>query len=204
MQSPSIKTVLFDFGGVLIDWDPRYLYRKIFDTEEEVAFFLEKVCPFAWHHTLDQGRSYADAMDERIALFPDYAEQISVYRSRWGEMFSGAIQESVDILKEIQMRDFPVYGLTNWPGETFSEALETFPFLLDLKGIVVSGYEKIGKPNPEIYQLVIDRHGVTPSETVFIDDRQENIEAAEALGFKGCLFTSPEQLRTDLVALKVL
>lgn len=198
------KTIIFDFGGVLINWDPRNLYRKIFDNEEEMEWFLEHICTMDWNLKQDEGRPFADAVKLLQKEHANYAAHIDAYHTRWPEMLNGEITGSVEILKELQEKGYTVYGLTNWSAETFPLAFEQFVFLQTLHGIVVSGDEKLVKPNPAIFNLLLKRYNLMAEECVFIDDNAHNIESARALGFNAIHFSSPQHLRQELIKLNVL
>jgi 2-haloacid dehalogenase len=194
-----IDTIIFDLGGVLIDWNPRYLYRKIFNTEAEVSWFLQNICTSEWNDQQDAGRSFAEATRELIAKHPEYESAIAAWYDRWQETISGPIDGTVNILKDIKdSKQFRLYALTNWSAETFPWALENFPFLHWFEGIVVSGVEKCRKPLPQFFHILFDRYDVDPSRAVFIDDNMANIAGAEALGLNTIPFKSPEQLHREL------
>ncbi|WP_407047886.1 HAD family hydrolase [Methyloraptor flagellatus] len=192
--------VVFDLGNVLIRWDPRFLYRKLFADEAEMERFLAEVCHHDWNWQQDRGRTWAEAIAEAIGRHPRYEAEIRAYRDRWDEMIPGLIDGTVALLEELDARGVPLYALTNWSAETFVLAREKFGFLGRFRDIVVSGDEKLAKPEPEIYQVLIDRIGAAPERLFFIDDRPDNIEAAHRLGIAGHLFVDPERLRADLVA----
>lgn len=194
-----ITTIIFDLGGVLIDWNPRYLYRKIFDKEAEVDWFLENICTSDWNDQQDAGRSFEAATRELIERHPEYEAAITAWYGRWKETIGGPIEGTVNILREIRDRqEFKLYALTNWSAETFPWALENFDFLHWFEGIVVSGIEKCRKPLPEFFHILFDRYGIEPSQAIFIDDNLKNIEGARALGLNTISFTSPEQLSREL------
>lgn len=194
-----IDTIIFDLGGVLIDWNPRYLYRKIFDTEEEVTWFLENVCTSEWNDHQDAGRSFQEATDELVARFPDHEAPIRAWYDRWQETIPGPVHETVEILKHFKENPtHRLYALTNWSAETFPWALNTFDFLHWFEGIVVSGVEKTRKPYPEFYRILFDRYYIDPSKALFIDDNIKNIEGGKAVGLNTIHFQSPRQLREDL------
>lgn len=198
------KTVVFDLGGVLIDHDPRYLYRKILPDEAAVDHFLENICDHEWNERQDAGRSLVEATAERVALFPDKRELIEAYYGRWEEMLNGAIAGTVQIFEELRNKGKPVYGLSNFSAETYVTARNHFDFLDWFEGIVVSGDEGLIKPDPQIYNLLMDRHGLKASDLVFIDDREKNIQAAEDLGIHGIHFKTSDGLRVELEKLNVL
>lgn len=192
--------VVFDLGMVLIEWDPRHLYRKVFADEARMEWFLAEVCSPAWNLEQDKGRTWNEAVAEAIARQPAWEHEIRLYRSRWGEMVPGAIAGSVGVLGELNARGVPLYAITNWNGETFRETRERFPFLSLFRDIVVSGDEKLLKPEPAIFRLLAKRSGIELRQSIFIDDSLKNVKGAEAVGMKGHHFTSPEALRLALAA----
>ena len=199
-----IKTVIFDLGGVLIDWEPRRLFKKIFDNEEEMEFFLNNVCTPDWNVQQDGGRTLKEATETKIAEFPKYETQIRAFYGRWEEMLGGAIHGTVDILQKVRDADhLRLYALTNWSAETFPVALRDYDFLQWFEGILVSGDEKMIKPQPEIYNLILERYDIEASSAVFIDDSLKNITGCEACGINGIHFKSPKQLAKDLAAMGV-
>ena len=201
----NIKTIIFDLGGVLIDWSPEYLYLDIFEGDRvKMNAFFEQVCTMDWNENQDAGYPLSKATEDRIALFPEYETLIKIYYGRWEEMLGEAITGSVQILKKlINDPKFRVVALTNWSAETFPVALKRFDFLHWFEGIVVSGTEKTRKPYPEIYQITLDRFNIAPSETLFIDDNLRNIKGAEATGINGIHFSTPEKLIIDLNNFKI-
>ena len=194
-----IKAVVFDLGAVLIDWNPRYVYRDLFPSEDALEHFMTQIITSEWNHQMDLGKPFADCIRELAALHPDYASQINLYRSRWADMLGGPIHESVDILMELKARGVPLYALTNWSAETWPEAVQIFPFLRLFDGRIVSGEVKLAKPDPAIYKLLIDTYQLNPRETLFIDDKRENVQTAWDLGFNAVQFLSPYQLEQDLL-----
>ena len=200
-----IETVIFDLGKVLIDWEPRRLFRKIFDDEEEMEYFLNNICTPDWNVQQDKGRLIADANQLLIAQFPKYKDQIEAFYGRWEEMLGGPIQPTVDILKElVDAKKQRIYALTNWSAETFPVAIRDYDFLQWFEGILVSGDEKLIKPDLAIYDLVCKRYNIDPTTAVFIDDSLKNIKGCEAYGMKGIHFKSGDQLRKELESLGVL
>jgi 2-haloacid dehalogenase len=204
MPDTTITTVVFDLGGVLIDWDPRHLYRQLFSDPQEMEVFLRDVVSPDWNAQQDSGRTWAEATAELLAKHPDQEEMIRLYSERWAEMLAGPIGGTVDILREIRDRGLHVYALTNWSAETFPRARPMFPFLEWFEGIVVSGDERIKKPDPQIWHRLIERYAIDPSRSVYIDDMPHNATVAAELGFHAIRFESPEQLRARLVGLGVL
>lgn len=200
-----VKTIIFDLGNVLIDWNPRYLYRKLMKTEDEVSWFLDNICTSAWNDEQDGGRSFEEATEMLVEQHPVWEEQIRAWYGRWQETISGSIPGTVEILKELKSNNrFPLYALTNWSAQTFPWALDTFEFLHWFDGIVVSGIENCRKPSAEFYQILFDRYNVDPASTLFIDDNVKNIEGAKRVGLQTIRFTTPEQLRIDLRSMKII
>ena len=200
----TIRNIVFDLGGVLIDWNPRYVYRHIFDTEEEVEDFLTNITVMEWNVQQDAGRPLSEATQMLIAEHPKWKKEIEAYYGRWEEMLGGAIDGTVDILKKcVDDKRYSVLALTNWSAETFPIAQKHYDFLTWFEGIVVSGEEKCIKPDPEIYNILLSRYNLIPEETVFIDDNMNNIQAAQALNIHGIHFTSPAELAKDLTRLSV-
>ncbi len=201
----TIDTVVFDLGGVLIDWNPEYLYSKIFDEEKEMKYFLSEICTMDWNEEQDGGRKWSDATQLLIKDFPQYTSQIKAYFHRWEEMLGGQIDKTVDILERLHLdQKYPLYALTNWSAETFPIAVGRFPFLGYFRGIIVSGEEHLKKPDPKIYQLLTKKYGINPLTTLFIDDNARNIEAARAIGFHTIHFTDADTLEETLVDLEIL
>ncbi len=199
-----MKNILFDLGGVLIDWNPRYVYKHYFTDPEKTEWFLDNICTWDWNENQDAGYPLQAATEEKVAEHPEWETEIRAYYGRWEEMLGEAIDGTVEILEStLANPDLRVYALTNWSAETFPVAQRKFDFLRKFAGIVMSGEEKTRKPFPEIYQIVIDRFGIDPAETVFIDDNLRNCKAAEKLGFKTIHFQSPEDTREKLAELKV-
>ena len=197
-------TVVFDLGNVLVDWNPRHLYRKLFDDEAAMERFLAEVITRDWIIAWDMGRPMADGIAELAARHPRHGGEIAASHARWNEMIPGAIDGSVKILAELKQRGTPLYALTNWSAETFPIARPRFPFLEWFDGIVVSGEIKMVKPDPAIYRHLLRTHRLEAADCVFIDDSPANVAGAEDVGLKGLRFTSPAQLRRDLERLGLL
>ena len=178
-----VQNVIFDFGGVLIDWNPKYLYRNVFETEEEMNFFLENVCRYDWNLLQDAGRSLSEATLILQKEHPKYSEEIAYYYGRWEEMLGGTIDENVKLIKPLKKR-YKLYGLTNWSAETLPIAMEKYIFFKDLDGVVVSGDEKIIKPDPEIYEVLLNRYSIDAESSLFIDDNADNILTAKKWDLK--------------------
>jgi 2-haloacid dehalogenase len=194
-----ITTIIFDLGGVLIDWNPDYLYRKIFKDETEMRNFLSKVCTPDWNEEQDAGRTLHEATETLVREYPSHEEQIRAFYNRWEEMLGGAIDGTVEIFKELKNSNkYKIYALTNWSAETFPIAVQRFDFLNWFDGIVVSGTEKMRKPFPQFYHILLDRYNLNPREAVFIDDNLRNVHAATNVGIEAIHFLSPELLRSEL------
>jgi 2-haloacid dehalogenase len=192
------STVVFDLGGVLVDWDPRYLFRQLLPDDAAVEAFLADVCSPDWNAAQDAGRSWAEAVREASERFPEHAELVAAYDERWWETIGGQIDGTVEVLDELRRRGVGLYAITNWSAEKFDLTFPRFDWLAWFDGIVVSGYERIVKPDPRIFQLLVDRHGVDPRAAVYVDDVPANVAAALAIGMTGLVFTTTEQLRADL------
>lgn len=194
-----MDTIVFDLGGVLIDWNPAYLYRKIFQEEAQVQFFLTHICDSHWNEQQDAGRPLAEATQILVAQFPEYTEAIQAYYGRWTEMLGGPIRGTVQLLEALhQQKKYRLYALTNWSHETFPYALQHYDFLQLFDGILVSGEEKLVKPDPRIYQLLFERFDINPSTALFIDDNPKNVLASRQSGMEALQFVSPEQLQAAL------
>lgn len=201
----NINTIIFDLGGVLIDWNPRYLYRKIFDTEEEITWFLENICTPEWNDEQDGGRTFEEATDLLVAKYPEWELPIRAWYGRWEETISGPVHGTVDLLKEVRnARQHRLYALTNWSAQSFPVALKKFDFLHWFEGIVVSGIENTRKPFPEIYQILFNRYQIDPKQTLFIDDNPANIVTGKSLGLHTIQFKDPQRLRNEMVLMGLL
>ena len=199
-----INSVVFDLGNVLIDWDPRYLYRKLFQTDEEVEWFLENICDHDWNLKHDSGQPFSKGILEKSKKFPEYSELIHAWYQRWEEMLGGSIDESVQVLSDLKEKGVLLYILSNWSAETYPMAEERYDFLSWFDGKIISGEVGIVKPDPEIYKLLIYNYNLNPQHTIFIDDKEENIKAAKLLGIHGIHFQNASKLRKDLQMLKLL
>jgi 2-haloacid dehalogenase len=205
MTEAGRSVVVFDVGGVLIDWDPRHLYRKLFAGDEPaMEHFLANVCTHEWNRGQDAGRSFAEGTRLLKLQHPDKAELIEAYSARFDEMMAGPIVGAVEILAELRDRDTPLYVLSNFSAETFPPALERFDFLRWFRGMVISGEVGVIKPDPRIYEIMLARFAIDPHRTVYIDDVAANAEAARPFGIHGIHFTTPGALREELVRLALL
>ncbi|MDB5120954.1 MAG: Phosphorylated carbohydrates phosphatase [Sphingobacteriales bacterium] len=200
-----INTIIFDLGAVLIDWNPTYLYKKIFEQEEQMHHFLKNVCTPDWNEEQDAGRSLKEATDLLVRDFPDHEENIKAFYGRWTEMLGDAIHGTVDIFKELKdSGNYKIYALTNWSAETYPIAVERFDFLNWFDGVVVSGTELMRKPSPLFYNLLLNRYNVKAEEALFIDDNLRNVLAARELGIDSIHFQSSEQLKQELISREIL
>lgn len=199
------QSIIFDLGGVLIDWNPDYVFDHLFDDPGKKKYFFENICTSDWNEEQDAGRELQVATNELIAKHPEWKTYIEAFYGRWEEMLGGPIHDTVDILKKLKEQEqYKLYALTNWSGETFPVALRKFDFLHWFDGRLVSGDEKMRKPFPEFYQLLLDRFGLNAATSLFIDDNLRNVKAAEDLGIRSIHFQSPVQLKNILVEMKLL
>ncbi len=200
-----VTNVVFDLGGVLIDWNPRYLYRELFAGDEPaMEQFLAEVCTPAWNERQDAGRTIAEAEAEAIARHPGHASLIRAYYAGFDRMLAGAIAGTVDLLRALKSRGVPLYALTNWSAETFPRARRRFDFLADFRGIVVSGEIGVIKPDQRIFEHLLAAFALDPAKTVFIDDSPKNVVGAQSAGLKALHFRSPTALAAELTALGLL
>lgn len=197
MQGP-IEAVVFDIGGVLLDWNPRHLYRKLFDDEEEMERFLNEVCTLEWHDSHDRGKPFEVSCAELAAKHPVYAEQIHAWGLRSEEMIGGPIPEVVELLRELKDAGVTCYALTNMEAETYPQRVERFEFMRWFDGAVVSGFERVAKPDVEIFELLLERFGLDPGRTLLVDDSARNVRAAQTVGIQTVEFSSAEELRVLL------
>lgn len=204
-MTTTIDTVIFDLGGVLIDWNPEYVFREVFEEEAEMRYFLTEVCSPEWNEQQDAGRTLREATEMLVAQFPDYERQIRTYYDRWQDMLGGAIPNTVNLLRGLhQNQTHRLYALTNWSHETFPVALELFDFLHLFEGILVSGEEKLLKPDRRIYELLMSRYNIDGSRALFIDDNPKNVKGAQDAGINAIRFESPEQLALVLKDFNIL
>ncbi|MCW3467367.1 HAD family hydrolase [Chitinophaga nivalis] len=199
-EQKEYQAIIFDLGAVLIDWNPRYLYRKIFSSEEETEDFLRNICTADWNEQQDAGRSLLEGTEQLIATHPQQANNIRAFYGRWQEMMGGEISGTVQLLQQLKNTGkYKLYALTNWSNETFPLALMQYRSLQLFDGIVVSGREKQRKPDPAFYQLLLDRYQVDAAAALFIDDNLRNVAGAENCGIDSILFTNPDQLKNELI-----
>lgn len=194
-----ITTIIFDLGAVLIDWNPRYMYRTLFDDEAQMERFLAEITTPDWNEEQDAGRPLDEGTQMLVQQFPEHEHHIRAFYSRWDEMLGEAFHDTVEIFKQLkESGKYKIYALTNWSAETFPVAFERFEFLRWFDGIVVSGAEKMRKPTPEFYHILLDRYSVKPREALFVDDNYRNILAAEKIGINCIHFISAVQLKEEL------
>lgn len=201
-----INTIVFDLGGVLVDWNPEYLYQSLIPDPERRKYFFEHICTHDWNIEQDGGRDLDEATQLLVVQFPDWEAEIRAYYGRWTEMLGEPVHGSVQLLRNaIDNPEYRVYALTNWAAKTWDIVLEIerFEFLHWFEGVVVSGQEKTRKPFADIYQILLGRYGITPNDAVFIDDNLANVEAARQQGMKGIHFQNPTQLAAELAMMGV-
>jgi 2-haloacid dehalogenase len=198
-----IKNIIFDFGGVIVDWNPRYMYEKVFDDKSKMEDFLTNICTEEWNLQQDKDRSLVEGTEILIKKFPEYAELISLFYDRWEEMLKGSIDQNVKLIYLLK-KQYKLFGLTNWSAETFPIALERFSFLQEFDGIVVSGIEKMIKPDFEIFYLLLHRYQLKAHESVFIDDNINNIIAAKEIGFHVIHINEKINLEDELNKMKII
>ncbi|MBH1959422.1 MAG: HAD family phosphatase [Flavobacteriia bacterium] len=198
-QNSTIKNIIFDFGGVVMDWNPRYFFKDYFNDDEKMEFFLKNIAEDEWNAEQDRGRSLKEGTDIQVAKFPEWESEIRAYYDNWTTMLKSDIPENVEVLRKLEHSDYELFGLTNWSAETFPYALENYDFFNAFKGkIVVSGTEKLIKPDPKIWEVLVERYHLKPEESVFIDDNPKNIEVAKTLGFITVHITEETNLEEEL------
>jgi 2-haloacid dehalogenase len=193
-----IKNIVFDFGGVLLDWNPRHLYRTFFGDEKEMEYFLANICTEKWNAEQDKGRSFSEGIKLLQSRHPQYREAIQLFTDKWEDMLKSEMPDSVKLLRELKDQNYRIWGLTNWSAETIQIAYRKHDFFKLFDGIVVSGEEKLIKPDIRIYKVLLDRYLLKAEESVFIDDNPANIKAAQELGFKAILFDNIVNVRERL------
>jgi len=199
-MTPERSVAIFDLGGVLIDWNPRYLYRKLFDGDDRtMEHFLATVCTTSWNDQQDAGRSFAEGCALLKKMHPGKADLIDAWIERYAEMLGGEIPGTVEILGELRSAGTPLYALSNWSTETFPIAEERFAFLKWFRGVLLSGEVRLTKPDRRIFEAFLKTFAIDPAKAVYIDDRRDNVEAASALGMHGVVFTDSRSLRAELV-----
>jgi len=198
-MNSNIDTIIFDLGGVLVDWDPMNLYKNVFESEEKARWFLNTVCTPEWNIEQDGGRTISEAVKLKTSEYPEYKKEIELFYQRWDEMFTGVIQANIDLQQRlIKNPNYKVYALTNWSAEKWELALALFPFFKDFDGVIVSGIEKTKKPFDAIYQLIIEKIQINPKKALFIDDNLENVNAAKRNKLNAIQFTGNELLADQI------
>lgn len=192
---PPNRKVVFDVGNVLIRWDPRLLYRQFFAERAKMDWFMQNVCTAAWNLEQDRGRPWAEAVAELVARHPEWEREIKAYDERWHETVPGAIEDSVSVLEELKGKGEPVYAITNFSHEKWAECLIRFPFLQSFDGVVVSAHERLLKPDPAIYRVLLERYGLQAEDCIFVDDSEKNVKGARSVGMQGLHFVEPIDLR---------
>ncbi|MBR1871951.1 MAG: HAD family phosphatase [Bacteroidales bacterium] len=194
-----LKNIIFDFGAVLVDWNPHYLFDPYFGSREKADWFLANICTTEWNTRMDGGKPFAEGVAELSALHPEWAEEISLYWTGWKQMMGSTIPGMPELVAELRAKGYGLYGLTNWSSETFYQIRDNYPVFGLLDGMVVSGDVHLLKPYPEIYRALLDKYALDPSECVFIDDNPANVAGAETVGIRGIRFTGAADLRRILL-----
>lgn len=204
-SSSLIKNIIFDFGGVLMDWNPRYFFKDYFNDDEKMEFFLKNIAVDEWNAEQDRGRTLKEGTEIQVAKFPEHEKDLRAYYDNWTTMLRSDIPKNVEVLRKLANTDYELFGLTNWSHETFPYALANYDFFELFKGkIVVSGEEKLIKPDPKIWELLLERYNIKAEESVFIDDNAKNIEVAKTLGFITVHVTEETDLQAELEKIGVL
>jgi 2-haloacid dehalogenase len=205
MNLRQIKAILFDFGNVLLEWNPRYVYHRFFpDDPEAIERFFKEVNFMEWNLLQDKGRPFAEGVAILSREFPHYSHLIQAYHDHWTDSLGQSLPGTIEIMKELKQAGYPLYGLSNWSAETFPRVRQKHDFFDLLDDMVISGEVGHVKPHPEIFQILLDRIGKAAEECLFIDDALENIQQAQKMGFVTIQFQSPEELRLRLLDLKIL
>jgi 2-haloacid dehalogenase len=199
-----VKNIVFDFGGVLVDWNPHYLYDKHFGSREKADWFLENICTGRWNIQMDGGKPFAEGCAELSAKYPEWTKEIYMFFERWIEMMADEIPGMRKLLGELKAAGYGLYGLTNWSAETFCQVRDRYEVFSLLDGMVVSGEEHIVKPDEAIFKRLLERYGLNAAECIFVDDLQRNVDGAIQAGLQGLLFRGAESLREDFTRLGIL
>ena len=193
-----MENIIFDFGNVLVRWEPEKIYAEHFGDEAKAWWFLRHVADNDWRLRIDAGESQDACIAEQQARYPEYRQALALYRERWRDMLTGEMPGMRDIIVELRKKGHEIYGLTNWSMETFPQAREHFPILQMIDRYVVSGAEHLVKPDPRLFQVLLDRYGLRAEECTFVDDNPVNVEAARRMGMRGIQFVGAEKLRKEL------
>jgi 2-haloacid dehalogenase len=194
----NIRNVVFDFGGVLVDWNPHHLYDKYFGSSEKATWFLENICRYSWNLQMDKGKPFSEGVAELQAIYPEWSEAIGIYHTRWIEMMGGEVEGTPDLLRRLKAAGYRVFGLSNWSMETFPLVRDEFPIFKELEGKVISGEELMVKPEPEIYHCLFERYGLVPEESIFVDDNADNVAASIREGMPAIRFVGAQELEREL------
>jgi len=197
-----IRNIVFDFGGVLVDWNPEYLFKDVFSDRSELDHFLENICTPGWNEQQDAGRSLSEAIRTLQQRHPKYRDEIRLYYDEWTTMLAGPIEPNVALLKPLKA-NYRLFGLTNWSAETFPIAYDLYPLFQEFEGIVISGEERLAKPDERIYMVLLERYGLASAECLFIDDNARNIVAAKSLGFQTINLQNNMCLKDELTRLEI-
>lgn len=192
------KNIIFDFGNVLVQWHPEVVYGEFFGDEAKAWWFLRHVADMDFRQRIDAGESMEDCIREKQAQYPEYEQAVELYRSKWREMLTDEVPGMREVISELRARNYEIFGLTNWSMETFPEARAHFGILQMIDRYVVSGAEGLVKPDPRLFQVLLDRYGLKAEECTFVDDNPDNVAAAKGMGMQGILFTNAETLRKEL------
>ncbi len=198
IMAAASPTVVFDVGNVLLRWDPRLVYRELIPEPERLDWFMQNVCTAAWNIEQDRGRSWADAVALLVSQHPEWEREIRAYDERWHESIPGIVEDSVAVLTELKGRGDKVYAITNFSREKWAECLIRFPFLQSFDGVIVSAHERLIKPDPAIFELLMQRYDLAAGDCIFVDDSARNVAAAGALGMQTVHFIEPIDLRSAL------
>lgn len=189
-----IKNIIFDYGGVLLDWNPHYLYDPYFGDKDKAEWFLTNICTYEWNAQHDNGKPVAEGTAELVSEHPEWEKEIRMYYDDFMQMMGGQIPGMEDLIKDLKAKGYRIFGLSNWSEETFSQVRYVYPVLGLMEDMVISGIEHVMKPDHRIFELALKRFGIKADETVFIDDNAANVKAACELGIEGILFDSPQAL----------
>ena len=193
-----IKNIVFDFGGVLVDWNPHHLYDKYFGSSEKADWFLKNICLYSWNLQMDGGKPFAEGVAELQAQYPEWTEAIGIYHTRWIEMMGGQFDDTVDVLRRLKAAGYRVFGLSNWSMETFPLVRDKYPVFQELEGMVVSGEEHLIKPDAAIYNCLLSRYQLQAEESLFVDDNADNVAGAKAVGMEAVRFVGAKELERAL------
>lgn len=193
-----MKNIVFDYGAVLVDWNPHHLYDKYFGNVEKAEWFLNNICLYSWNIQMDGGKPFAEGVAELQAQYPEWSEAIAIYHTRWIEMMGGEIEGMSSLVQRLKAAGYRVFGLTNWSSETFPLVRDKYPIFSLMEGMVVSGEEHLLKPSAAIYNCLLERYGLRAEESLFVDDNLANVEGARAVGMQGVQFISAEELERTL------